>query len=118
MLSFLFSKKKLLGLDIGTSTIKLAELDVSKKQSSLVSFGIVPTPPQSFASGDIIDTQAIGVAVSELISNAETKRDRLAVGLGGASVIVKRITIPRMDDWDFNITHTVFFDAYAHAALL
>lgn len=98
MLSFLFSKKKLLGLDIGTSTIKLAELDVSKKQSSLVSFGILPTPAQSFASGDILDTQAVGIAVSDLMASAETKRNRLAVGLGGASVIVKRISIPRMDE--------------------
>jgi len=94
--SFL-NKKKLLGLDIGTSTIKMIELDVGKKSSTLVSFAIVPTPPQSFASGEILDTQAVAGAIQELLQKIGTKRDRVAVGLGGSSVIVKRITIPRME---------------------
>lgn len=92
-----FGKKKLLGLDIGTSTIKLIELDVGRKTSSLVSFAIVPTPPQAFSSGEILDPQAIAGAIRELLAKTGTKRDRVAVGLGGASVIVKRITIPRME---------------------
>jgi type IV pilus assembly protein PilM len=92
-----FNKKKILGLDIGTSTIKLVELDRTKKGASLVSFAIAPTPPQSFASGEILDTQAIGNSVKDLLNKTGTKRQHLAVGLGGASVIVKRITIPRME---------------------
>lgn len=95
---FSFSKKKLIGLDIGTSTIKAAELDVSRKSASLVSYGMIPTPPQATVAGDIIDPQAIGGAVRELMTEIKTKRNFVATGLWGSSVIVKRISIPRMDE--------------------
>lgn len=98
MIWSLFEKKKLLGLDIGTSTIKLAELDVGRKKSTLLSFAMVPTPPESFLTGDITDTASVSNAVRDLIAQVNTKRNRVAVGLGGASVIVKRITIPAMDE--------------------
>lgn len=93
-----FGKKKIVGIDIGTSTIKLAELDVSRSSASLVSFGITPTPAQSFASGDIMNPANIGDAIRILIDQVKTKRKHAACGLGGSSVIVKRISIPKMDE--------------------
>lgn len=93
-----FRKKKIVGVDIGTSTIKLAELDVSRNSATLVSFGITPTPAQSFASGDIMNTQSIGDAIRALVQQVKTKRQSAACGLGGSSVIVKRISIPKMDE--------------------
>ncbi|OFZ19046.1 MAG: fimbrial assembly protein [Bdellovibrionales bacterium RBG_16_40_8] len=97
MISF-FGKKKIIGLDIGSSSIKAAELDVGKKSSTLIAFGIVPTPPQSYVNGDIVDPQIISTAIRELLLKIKTKRKHAATGLGGTSVIVKRITIPRMDE--------------------
>lgn len=93
-----FGKKKIVGIDIGTSTIKLAELDVGRGSASLVSFGITPTPAQSFASGDIMNVQNIGEAIATLVQQVKTKRQGAACGLGGSSVIVKRISIPKMDE--------------------
>lgn len=94
----LFSKKKIIGLDIGSSSIKVAELDVGRKTSSLVAFGIAPTPPQAFVGGDVIDPQSIGRAVRELTEKIKSKRKNAATGLGGTSVIVKRVSIPRMEE--------------------
>ncbi|MCB0350939.1 MAG: type IV pilus assembly protein PilM [Bdellovibrionales bacterium] len=97
MLSF-FGNKKIIGIDIGSSSIKIAELDVGKKGASLLAFGIVPTPPHSVSGGDISDTAAIGSAIRELVDKLKTKRKNVAIGLGGTSVIVKRISIPKMDE--------------------
>lgn len=97
MFSFL-GKKKLIGLDIGSSSIKIAELDVSRKKSSLLALGIVPTPPQSFAGGDITNAQSLSEAVRQLLAKTKTKRTNVATGLGGTSVIVKRVAIPKMDE--------------------
>jgi type IV pilus assembly protein PilM len=97
MLSF-FNKKKIVGVDIGSSSIKIAELDVSAKKSSLIAFGIAPVPPQSFSGGEIINTQAIGESIRQLVAQIKTKRKDAATGLGGTSVIVKRISIPRMEE--------------------
>lgn len=94
----IFGKKKIVGVDIGTSTIKLVELDVGRSGASLASFAITPTPPQSFASGDILSAQAVGETIQQLMSQVKSKRKSGACGLGGSSVIVKRISIPKMDE--------------------
>lgn len=94
---FFFSKKKLIGLDIGASSIKIAELDVGRT-SSLVSFGVVPTPPQAFVGGDITDSAAIAQAIKELGRKIGTKRNDIVTGLSGTSVIIKKITIPKMEE--------------------
>ena len=97
MISF-FGKKKIVGIDIGTSSIKIAELDVGRKSSTLIAFGMMPTPAQSYSGGEIADVQAIGDTIRQLAEKIKTKRKHCAVGMGGTSVIVKRITIPRMDE--------------------
>lgn len=94
----LFGKKKVIGLDIGTTSIKVAELDVSKKSATLLAFGIASTPAQTYTGGEISDPQAIGMAVRGLLTKIKTKRKNAATGLGGTSVIVKKITIPKMEE--------------------
>jgi len=94
----LFGKKKIVGVDIGTSSIKIAELDVGRRSSTLLAFGMMPTPAQCYAGGDITNTQVLGEAIRQLVSKIQTKRKHAATGLGGTSVIVKRVTIPRMDE--------------------
>lgn len=93
-----FGKKKIVGIDVGTSTIKLAELDVGRGSSSLVSFAITPTPAQAFSSGDILNPGSIGEAIRQLMNQVKSKRTMGGCGLGGSSVIVKRISVPKMDE--------------------
>lgn len=92
-----FSSKKIIGLDIGTNSIKMAEMDVSKSSVTLQSFGLIPTPPNSVATGEITDTGQVGSAIQSLINETKTKRKLVSTGLWGTSVIVKKITIPVMD---------------------
>ncbi|MEK6555723.1 MAG: pilus assembly protein PilM, partial [Bdellovibrionota bacterium] len=94
----IFGKKKIVGVDVGTSTIKLVELDVGRSSTSLVSFAIAPMPAQTFSSGDILNPQAVGEVIRQLLNQVKTKRTSAACGLGGSSVIVKRISIPKMDE--------------------
>lgn len=93
-----FQSKKLIGLDIGTANIKMAEVDFSKKGSTLVNFAIMPTPSRAINAGEISDPAAISDALKVLISNLKSKRKSIAVGLWGTSVISKRIVIPQMDE--------------------
>ncbi|MBK9323850.1 MAG: type IV pilus assembly protein PilM [Bdellovibrionaceae bacterium] len=93
----LFGSKKVLGLDIGTSSIKIAEVDVSKNGAQLLSFAITPTPPNSVAAGEISDVTSVGIAVQGLVSDIHSKRKSIATGMWGTAVIVKKITIPKME---------------------
>ena len=93
-----FSSNKLLGLDIGTSTIKMAEIEVSRRGATLNGFALCPTPAKAVVSGEIVEPTAIANAVKGLFSQLKTKRKNIASGLWGTSVIVKRIGIPQMEE--------------------
>jgi type IV pilus assembly protein PilM len=93
-----FQSKKLIGLDIGTANIKMAEVDFSKKGSTLVNFLIMPTPNRAINAGEIADPAAISDALKLMSANLRSKRKSVAVGLWGTSVISKRILIPQMDE--------------------
>lgn len=92
-----FSTKKLLGLDIGSSSIKIAEVDVSRSGITLNSFSLIPTPANSVGTGDLTDIGSIKMAVQALLSEMKTKRKNVCTGMWGTAVIVKKITIPQMD---------------------
>jgi type IV pilus assembly protein PilM len=94
----LWGSKKVLGLDIGTSTIKLAEVELSRSGATLNSFAMASTPSGSVVAGDILDLASIAQTVAALAQELRTKRKFIAVGLWGSSVIVKKISIPRMEE--------------------
>jgi type IV pilus assembly protein PilM len=93
-----FQSKKLIGLDIGTANIKMAELDVTRKSGTLSGFMVSPTPARAINGGEIADPAAVSEALKKMIENSKTKRKSVSVGLWGTSVITKRIAIPQMDE--------------------
>lgn len=93
-----FQSKKLIGLDIGSANIKMAEVDSSRSGATLVNFAVTPTPPRAVTGGEITDPAAISDAISMTLNKMRTKRRAAAIGLWGTSVITKRISIPQMED--------------------
>lgn len=93
----LFANKKILGLDIGSSSIKIAELEVSRGPTMLNAFAVIPTPPNAVGTGEIVDGSAIQMAIQSLLKELKTNRKNICVGMWGTAVIVKKITIPKMD---------------------
>lgn len=92
-----FKSKKVIGLDIGTSSIKLAELDVSRSGATLQGFRMAPTPVNSVSGGEILDTMSLSQAVRSLFEELRSRRKSISLGMWGMSVIVKKITMPKMD---------------------
>lgn len=92
-----FGSKKLIGLDIGTSSIKIAELEAGRGGYTLNAFGFAPTPVGAVNAGEILAADAVAMAVRGLASEIKTKSKYASVGMSGTSVIVKRITIPKME---------------------
>ena len=93
-----FSSKKLIGLDIGTANIKMAEMELTRGGGTLSSFSITPTPPRAITGGEITDPGAISDTLNQMMGAHKSKRKNAAVGLWGTSVITKRISIPQMDE--------------------
>jgi type IV pilus assembly protein PilM len=87
--------KNLVGVDIGTSSIKVCEIKEDRKGSrSLVRFGFHPLPPQTIVDGHIMNAGAIVEGLDRLFH--KVKRRDVALRVSGHSVIIKKITMPVM----------------------
>jgi len=94
----LFGSKQLVGLDIGISSIKLVEVEQTKKIVTMTSFGFVPTPPGCISGGEITNPDALSHAISTLVQQSKTKRKQAATAIWGTAVITKKISIPRIEE--------------------
>ncbi len=92
--------KLVLGLDIGSSGVKLIQLKETRRRGqvsyALQSFGMKPLPPEAIVDGALMNTTAIVQAVQELLGELKIKAKEVAIGVSGHSVIIKKISMPRM----------------------
>ncbi len=91
------AKSKLaVGLDIGSSSVKLVQLKEKKGGYVLVAFGAAPLPPEAIVDGALMNSAAIVQAIQELVAQHKVKTKEVAIGVRGHSVIIKKISMPRM----------------------
>ena len=55
----LFGKKELIGLDIGSSGIKLAHMKAVGAEYKVKKFGVFPLPPDAIVDGAIMDHASV-----------------------------------------------------------
>lgn len=93
-----FSKSKnVVGLDIGSSAIKLVELKEKKGGSySLVKLGAERLSPEAIVDGSIMDSSMVVETIQRLNTDQSIKNSNYATSLSGHSVIIKKITLPAM----------------------
>jgi type IV pilus assembly protein PilM len=92
-----FSSKKVVGIDIGSSAIKLAELTISKSGATLDNFAVIPAPQQAITNGEITDSLLVSESIRSAFRENGFKNRTACVGLSGTAVIIKKISIPRVD---------------------
>jgi type IV pilus assembly protein PilM len=88
--------KHCIGLDIGSSSIKVLQLKETKKGLQLENFGIEPLAPQTIVDGTIMNQGAVVDAIRALIKKLHIKQREVAIAIAGHSVIIKKIAVPRM----------------------
>ncbi len=94
-----FSKKKnLVGLDIGSHSIKLVEIEHSKRGRILQNFGLTAIPPGAIVEGSVKDVEAVSAAIKSLFRNLRVRKRNVAVSLSGYAVIAKRIGLEKMGE--------------------
>lgn len=87
--------KHLVGVDIGSSSIKVCELKEARKGArQLVRFAYHPLPSQTIVDGHIINSAAVVEGLDKLF-HKQKNRD-VALRVSGHSVIIKKITMPLM----------------------
>ncbi len=91
-------QKPLVGLDIGSSSIKSVELKNTKHGYELVSFGLEPLAQDTVVDGAIMDAPLVAGAIGTIFDRQEIKTRSVATAVSGHSVIVKRVNLPVMTD--------------------
>ena len=97
-MKFLSRSKKSIGLDIGSSSIKMMELDIDSRNNAyrLVNFGVVPLPPEAIVDGAVMNSNAIVDGIQELVQTHRVKTKNVVASVSGNAVIIKRINLPLM----------------------
>jgi type IV pilus assembly protein PilM len=90
--------KKIVGLDIGSSSLKLAEVINSSRGYILNQFLQIPLPKGIIVEGVLADARELSLKVKELFKNSGLRRRGIATSLSGNSVIVKKVTFAQMNE--------------------
>ncbi|MBP7340845.1 MAG: type IV pilus assembly protein PilM [Smithellaceae bacterium] len=92
--------KKLVGLDIGSNSLKLAEIISTSHGYVLNRFRQIPVTPGIIVDGVLEDAAALSASIKELFHNSGCKGKGIVTSLSGSSVIVKKVTLAQMEEAD------------------
>ncbi len=95
---FFGKPKDIIGLDIGSSSVKLVKLKESGKSFQLEKFGIQPLATELIVDGTIMDAGMVIDAIKALLAEQKIKTKTAAISVSGNAVIVKKITLPAMSE--------------------
>src|SRR3954453_11162834 len=93
----MFGKKKsVAGLDIGSSSIKMVELDGKPNSLNLVSLGFENLPSDTIIDGQIMELNVVSDCIQNVCANHQVTATSVVTGVSGHSVILKNIVLPPM----------------------
>ena len=91
-------KRSMVGVDVGSSSVKAVELQGKGGDFQLVSLGFESLPSDSVVDGQIMELNAVSNAIGSIFNEHKITTPRVAAGVNGHSVIVKNIVLPQMGD--------------------
>jgi type IV pilus assembly protein PilM len=90
----LLGSKDLIGLDIGSSAIKLAHVKPVGVEFRVKKFGVYPLPPDAIVDGAIMDHVSVIEGIKTALRELKVKEKEIATSLSGHSVIIKKVVLP------------------------
>jgi type IV pilus assembly protein PilM len=85
-----------IGLDIGTSGVRAAELSFAHGRVTLEKFGQVTLPRGSVRDGEVVDADAVAKVIKQLWSHTKFSSKKVIVGVANQKVIVRQVDLPWM----------------------
>ena len=90
------SARRAVGLDIGTSGVRAAQLRFGKDGISLERFGQVALPAGVVRDGEVADPSTVASAIKQLWSQAKFTTKKVTVGVANQKVVVRQVDLPWM----------------------
>lgn len=85
-----------MGLDIGTSGVRAAEIAQGKRPATLTRFGQVALPPGAVRDGEVVDVEVVAAAIRHLWASTKFGSKRVVVGVSNQKVVVRQVGLPRL----------------------
>ena len=92
------SGKPVVGLDIGSSSIKAIELRRVRGEIQVVNVGVEPLASDIVVDSMIVDSGSVASSITKLFADHGIKSKQVATSVSGHSVIVKKISMASMPE--------------------
>ena len=92
----LLRKKDVVGIDIGSSAVKLVQLRETKGGYQLQNVGLLPLPAEAIVDNTLMDSSSIVETVKNLLQSLGVKTKDAVCSISGNAVIIRKISLPVM----------------------
>ena len=101
------------GLNIGNAYIKAVEVTSKGGQLSVTGMGVIATPPESYANGNVLSVNALTGAIRQMWRQAGLSSKSTVFSVAGTgSLVVRVIEVPKMTDGELADNMRVDADRY------
>jgi type IV pilus assembly protein PilM len=87
-----------IGVDVGSTGVRAAELSMRGVPPQLVRVGQVPMPEGAVANGEIRDASLVADALRELWSRGKFRSRDVVLGVANQRVVVREVALPWLSD--------------------
>ncbi len=98
LFSHLLSKASVVGVDIGSSSIKVVCIEPTKLGPRISQIAICPTPPGVVKEGVVTSTAEVASAIQFAMRSAGIKASAVVTAIAGPGVIVRNVKVPKMSE--------------------
>src|SRR5512134_286817 len=95
----MFGKKEtLIGLDIGSHSVKMVQVEMRESTLRLLNLGLVPVPGDAYSEGGFKKPEVVADAIRQLVSHLKIKDRYVAASISGFEVMIKKVDLPMMTE--------------------
>ena len=98
----------IIGLDIGTENIKLAEVSTAGREPLLVKAAIVKIPPGSVKDNRLIDEKSVASQLRQALAMSAASALNAVIGISGPGVFLREFAFPAMTEHE--LKEAVFWE--------
>jgi len=88
--------KNLVGIDIGSSAVKVVGLEKSNGKVTLKAIGREVLPEDTIVDGAIMSKLPLAESLNKIFTEQRIRNSRIATSISGHSVIVKKVALPML----------------------
>jgi len=90
--------RKVVGLDVGTTAVRAAELSTRRGEIVLERFGQIALPPGAVIDGEVVQPEVVAVALKELWKRVRYSTRQVVAGVANQRVVVRLTDLPAMPE--------------------